>query len=182
MPAAKDQQTEPAAAAPVEPAAAEAEAPAEQLSNEQLVRNQVEYYLSSKNLASDSYLVSKMDSNMWVPISVIANFKMIQSLIGTDENALLECMAESTIVLLNRESRCVRPNFKNERNTVHSCAPATDPIHQPAEINIERSCILHPFLSLCLSPFCSVPCSPFSAFRSISVNLCPIYGWLPGLR
>jgi len=118
MPAAKDQQTEPAAAAPVEPAAAEAEAPAEQLSNEQLVRNQVEYYLSSKNLASDSYLVSKMDSNMWVPISVIANFKMIQSLIGTDENALLECMAESTIVLLNRETRCVRPNFKNERNTI----------------------------------------------------------------
>merc|ERR1711865_269933 len=117
MPA-KDQQTEPAAAAPEEPAAAEAEAPAEQLSNEQLVRNQVEYYLSSKNLASDSYLVSKMDSNMWVPISVIANFKMIQSLIGTDENALLECMAESTIVLLNRETRCVRPNFKNERNTI----------------------------------------------------------------
>jgi len=117
MPA-KDQQTEPAAAAPEEPAAAEAEAPAEQLSNEQLVRNQVEYYLSSKNLASDSYLVSKMDSNMWVPISVIANFKMIQSLIGTDENAHMGCMAESTIVLLNRETRCVRPNFKNERNTI----------------------------------------------------------------
>lgn len=114
MPADKKEET---VAAAEQPAAA-TEPPAEQLSNEQLVRNQVEYYLSSKNLASDSYLVSKMDSNMWVPISVIANFKMIQSLIGTDENALLECIAESTVVVLDKETRRVRPNFKNERNTV----------------------------------------------------------------
>merc|ERR1711998_502756 len=87
-------------------------------SSEELVRNQVEYYLSSKNLASDSYLVSKMDSNMWVPVSVIIKFKMIQSLIGTDQNTLLDCIQDSESVVLDRQGLRVRPNFKNERNTV----------------------------------------------------------------
>merc|ERR1719272_1706282 len=98
--------------------AAPTEAPVETLSNEQLVRNQVEYYLSSKNLASDTYLVSKMDSNMWVPVEVICSFKMIQSLIGTDQEALLACIKDSTSVVLDAENRRIRPHFKNERNTV----------------------------------------------------------------
>eukprot|EP00658_Telonema_sp_P-2_P009078 TRINITY_DN13432_c0_g1_i9.p2 TRINITY_DN13432_c0_g1~~TRINITY_DN13432_c0_g1_i9.p2 ORF type:complete len:179 (+),score=52.08 TRINITY_DN13432_c0_g1_i9:279-815(+) len=59
-----------------------------------------------------------MDSNMWVPVSVICSFKMIQSLIGTDEDALLDCIKESTTVVLDAPNRRIRPHFKNERNTV----------------------------------------------------------------
>ena len=43
---------------------------------EDAVMKQIEYYFSRQNLATDAYLVSQMDSDMWVPISTIAGFKV----------------------------------------------------------------------------------------------------------
>lgn len=43
---------------------------------EDAVTKQIEYYFSRQNLATDAYLVSQMDSEMWVPISTIAGFKV----------------------------------------------------------------------------------------------------------
>lgn len=48
----------------------------EQLQLEDAVMKQIEYYFSRQNLATDAYLVSQMDSEMWVPISTIAGFKV----------------------------------------------------------------------------------------------------------
>eukprot|EP00122_Pirum_gemmata_P012513 Pgem_evm1s11634 len=39
------------------------------------LKHQVEYYFSRQNLAQDAYLLSQMDSNMYVSIYVICNFK-----------------------------------------------------------------------------------------------------------
>ncbi|KAL8029471.1 hypothetical protein ABFS82_14G224000 [Erythranthe guttata] len=41
---------------------------------------QIEYYFSDKNLQGDHYLISLMDDQGWVPISIIAGFKMIRRL------------------------------------------------------------------------------------------------------
>lgn len=43
---------------------------------EEAVIKQIDYYLSRQNLSTDAYLVSQMDSDMWVPLSVIAGFKV----------------------------------------------------------------------------------------------------------
>jgi len=43
---------------------------------EEAVTKQIDYYFSRQNLATDAYLVSQMDSDMWVPIATIASFKV----------------------------------------------------------------------------------------------------------
>lgn len=43
---------------------------------EEAIIKQVDYYFSRQNLATDAYLVSQMDAEMWVPISIIAGFKV----------------------------------------------------------------------------------------------------------
>lgn len=43
---------------------------------EEAVIKQIDYYFSRQNLANDAYLVSQMDSDMWVPIATIAGFKV----------------------------------------------------------------------------------------------------------
>ncbi|KAI3450077.1 hypothetical protein Pfo_006742 [Paulownia fortunei] len=39
---------------------------------------QIEYYFSDENLQNDPYLISLMDSQGWVPISIIADFKRVK--------------------------------------------------------------------------------------------------------
>jgi hypothetical protein len=48
-----------------------------------MVMTQIEYYFSIDNLCKDLYLRKNMDSQGWVPLSIIANFKRIKTL--TDE-------------------------------------------------------------------------------------------------
>lgn len=51
------------------------------------IRNQLNYYFSEKNILHDKYLRSKMDSEDYVSISVIAGFNMLRLL--TDDIALI---------------------------------------------------------------------------------------------
>lgn len=55
---------------------------------------QVEYYFSRENLCQDSFLVSKMDSQHFVDVSIIADFKMVKQL-TTDTELILSCVANS---------------------------------------------------------------------------------------
>ncbi|KAF9068850.1 La domain-containing protein, partial [Rhodocollybia butyracea] len=41
---------------------------------------QLEYYLSSQNMAQDFFLRSKMDENGWLPISLLASFPRVRQL------------------------------------------------------------------------------------------------------
>ena len=43
------------------------------------IKKQVEYYFSKSNLESDSFLVSRMDAQMCVPITVIAGFAKVKA-------------------------------------------------------------------------------------------------------
>jgi la-related protein 4 len=47
-----------------------------------LIMNQLEFYFSRENLLHDKYLVSQMDSEQYVSISIIASFNMIKRLFG----------------------------------------------------------------------------------------------------
>ena len=45
-----------------------------------MLLHQLEYYFSRENLAHDTYLISQMDADQYVPIWTIANFNMIKKL------------------------------------------------------------------------------------------------------
>lgn len=50
-----------------------------------MVMSQLEYYFSIDNLCKDLYLRKNMDSQGWVLLSVVANFKRIKQLAGEDQ-------------------------------------------------------------------------------------------------
>ena len=55
-----------------------------------MVMTQVEYYFSIDNLCKDLYLRKNMDSQGWVPLTIIANFKRIRTL--TDDSMPLDTL------------------------------------------------------------------------------------------
>eukprot|EP01083_Nonionella_stella_P080739 221985_1 len=81
------------------------------------LRQQLEYYFSRENLAQDPYLVSQMDSERFVSIDTICNFKKIKSL-SLDKSLVVETMRKADSLLVNEEGTMVRPNFSVERTTL----------------------------------------------------------------
>ena len=63
------------------------------------IKKQVDFYFSKSNLESDSFLVSKMDTQMMVPIAVIAQFAKVWQRV------------------LARVRACVRPRWARARVT-----------------------------------------------------------------
>ena len=55
------------------------------------ITNQLEYYFSRENLAHDSYLMSQMDSDQFVPIATIAGFNQIKKL-TSDIGLVTQCL------------------------------------------------------------------------------------------
>jgi len=54
-----------------------------QLTQEELrhkLKYQLEYYFSRENMVNDRYLKSQMDAEDYVPIAIIANFKLVKRL------------------------------------------------------------------------------------------------------
>lgn len=81
------------------------------------IRKQVEYYMSRQNITNDPFLVSHMSKDMFVPVEIIAGFKMMKTL--TEEPSLIvEAVRSSTQVTLDDTSTKIRPNFTVSRNTV----------------------------------------------------------------
>ena len=60
----------------------------------QLLAAQLEYYFSRENLANDTYLVSQMDGDQYVPIWTVANFNQIKKL-TVDIKLITEVLKES---------------------------------------------------------------------------------------
>ncbi|CAF1074492.1 unnamed protein product [Rotaria sordida] len=81
-----------------------------QLSPEQLrekLRKQLEYYFSRENMIHDSYLQSQMDADNYVPISLIANFKLVKRL-TQDLQLIIDVLKESPSVEVDIEEKRVR--------------------------------------------------------------------------
>ncbi|XVE79731.1 hypothetical protein DITRI_Ditri14bG0080400 [Diplodiscus trichospermus] len=58
---------------------------------------QIEYYFSDENLQNDRYLISLMDDQGWVPISLIADFKRVKRM-STDIPFILDALQSSSAV------------------------------------------------------------------------------------
>lgn len=81
------------------------------------IKRQVEFYFSRANLANDAFLVSQMNSQMYVPIETIIGFQKIKQLTDSVE-LLVESILDSTVVVLNETKDAIKPNVKSERNTI----------------------------------------------------------------
>jgi len=75
----------------------------------QMLTHQLEYYFSRENLAHDSYLMSQMDSDQFVPIGIIANFNQIKKLTN-DIKLVTQVLRESPNVQVDVDGVKVRPN------------------------------------------------------------------------
>lgn len=76
-----------------------------------LLRHQLEYYFSRENLASDTYLVSQMDGDQYVPIWTVANFNQVKKL-TSDLELVKDVMRESPNLQVDDSGEKVRPNVK----------------------------------------------------------------------
>jgi len=71
------------------------------------VRTQMEYYFSPQNLATDSFLVSKMNEEHYVPLDLIASFERIKSL-TTDLSLIVESLEDSDQVEVSADGQMIR--------------------------------------------------------------------------
>jgi hypothetical protein len=81
------------------------------------LQNQLEFYFSRQNLSTDAYLISQMNSQKYVPVDVIANFRKVKSM-TEDKELLVQVMRTCKNLVANEEGTMVRPNLKMERNTL----------------------------------------------------------------
>lgn len=85
------------------------EIPPDQL--RQMLTQQLEYYFSRENLSNDTYLVSQMDSDQFVPIWTVANFNQVKKLTN-DLQLIVEVLRDSPNVEVDEAGEKVRPSHK----------------------------------------------------------------------
>lgn len=81
------------------------------------IQKKVEYYFSQDNLKSDSYLVSRMNTDMWVDVSVLAQFKGL-TMMSADVDSIARVMSKSDKVIVSADGKSIKPNIKLERKTL----------------------------------------------------------------
>ncbi|KAG0171578.1 La- protein 4B [Apophysomyces sp. BC1015] len=72
---------------------------------------------SKQNLANDAYLVSQMDSDLYVPIATIAKFRRVREW-TTDIEVIVNALRESSAVIIDETGTKVKPNISVQRTTV----------------------------------------------------------------
>ncbi|CEP14115.1 hypothetical protein [Parasitella parasitica] len=81
------------------------------------LKKQLEFYFSRQNLVNDTFLVSQMDSELYVPISLVANFRRVREW-TTDLNLIVQTLRDSSAVTVDESGTKVKPNISVQRNTV----------------------------------------------------------------
>lgn len=81
------------------------------------IKRQVEYYFSRQNLSQDSFLLSKMDQDHSVDISVITEFKMMKQL-SADVDYILSAIKDSDKIIIDVEKKRIKPVPNVERTTL----------------------------------------------------------------
>jgi len=82
---------------------------------QQAILTQIEYYFSAQNLPSDVFLLSKMDSDHFVPVSLIAGFTKIKEL-TSDENVVINAIESSILLELSSDKSKLRLKEERRRN------------------------------------------------------------------
>jgi hypothetical protein len=75
------------------------------------LQQQLEYYFSRENLSRDTYLISQMDSDQYVPIAIVANFDQIKRLTD-DRQLVVDVLRQSPSVQVDDGGEKVRPLHK----------------------------------------------------------------------
>jgi hypothetical protein len=81
------------------------------------IKTQVLYYFSQENLQKDTFLVSQMDSDMFVPLKVVAQFPKVRAL-GANVDVIVSALEGAEEVELDKEGQRAKPNIKTQRNTI----------------------------------------------------------------
>lgn len=84
---------------------------------ENALRQQLEYYFSKQNLATDTYLRSQMNGQQYVGINVIAGFRRIKQL-TEDQELLLKILKQCRSVVVDETETMVKPTVRSERTTL----------------------------------------------------------------
>lgn len=79
------------------------------------ILKQVEFYFSVQNLPSDSFLLSKMDDEHYVEISLISTFGKIKSL-TSDQNIIVNALKDSTLIEVSEDKTKIRLKEQRRRN------------------------------------------------------------------
>ncbi|XP_013791658.1 la-related protein 4B-like [Limulus polyphemus] len=74
-----------------------------------MLQRQLEYYFSRENLSHDTFLLSQMDSDQYVPIITVANFNQVRHL-TRDLKLIVEVLRKSPNVEVDEAGVKVRPN------------------------------------------------------------------------
>ncbi|CAO3565060.1 unnamed protein product [Mortierella alpina] len=72
------------------------------------LREQLEWYLSPRNLSTDVYLVSKMNNEHWVPITILAEFRKVKELTGSLQE-VVDALRRSPVVIVDETGMMVKP-------------------------------------------------------------------------
>uniref|UniRef100_A0A915CS65 La-related protein 1 n=1 Tax=Ditylenchus dipsaci TaxID=166011 RepID=A0A915CS65_9BILA len=86
----------------------------DELQLKECVRKQIEYYFSADNLQKDFFLRRKMDSEGFLPLSLIASFPRVRSL-TTDLGLIIYSLKDSDKVELSGDAEKVRPRINPEQ-------------------------------------------------------------------
>ena len=139
----------------------------------QMLQHQLEYYFSRENLAHDSYLMSQMDADQFVPIAIIANFNQIKKLTN-DIKLVTQVLRESPNVQVDNEGLKVRPNHTRCTVILREIPDGTpqDEVRVSLELLIKRvvKCILMIFLFI-LESICGTKLSQDCILRVLSEQL-----------
>lgn len=69
------------------------------------------FFCCRENLANDTYLLTQMDNDQYVPIWTVANFNQVKKL-TKDINLITDVLRDSPNVQVDEEGLKVRPNHK----------------------------------------------------------------------
>ncbi|XP_059625073.1 la-related protein 1A [Cornus florida] len=107
--------------------------PSETLALRANIVKQIEYYFSDGNLQNDHYLLSLMDGQGWVPISIIADFKRVKKM-STNITFILDALQNSTAVEVQGDKVRRRDEWSKY------IPPSTD--QTPEELLVEKATIV----------------------------------------
>ena len=97
------------------------------------IRHQIEYYFSEENLLKDIFIRKKMDSEGYLPISLIASFHRVASL-TQDVSMIISALKDSLSVVLSESQLKARP-----RNNPTSWPMSDKPIASNASVDSSPS-------------------------------------------
>ncbi|XP_021776498.1 la-related protein 1A-like [Chenopodium quinoa] len=112
--------------------------PPETLALRDSIVKQIEYYFSDENLQTDHYLISRMDDQGWISISIIADFKRVKRM-SSDISFILDALQSSWAVEVQGDKVRKRDNWSKYVASVEHASPVKAQITKDQTTGIVNS-------------------------------------------